>query len=322
MLQSCNLGLTRCCIVCYNSNMNGKSNANRNIVLGTVLTLLGAALWGSCATVSKHLMDMGELDTMWMTNFRMLMSGIILVSFAAIRSPRTVFDVWKDNKSLPRLFAIGALAFGVCQLGYFLSINYCNAGLASAIQQTAPVFVLVFVLIKEHRLPRISEITVLALVVFGSFMIATNGDFNSLSVAPLALIWGLISAVTAALYIVLPGKLINKFGTCETTGWGMIIGAILISPVCKLWMFPASISAATLLGLFYIIVPGSVVAFAVFLYGTTLIDPVRAGVYNLFEPVVATFASLIFLHQAFSAGDYIGISAILIGIAALTISKK
>ena len=302
--------------------MNGKTNANRNIVLGTVLTLLGAALWGSCATVSKHLMDMGELDTMWMTNFRMLMSGIILVSFAAIRRPRTVFDVWKDKESLPRLLAIGALAFGVCQLGYFLSIKYCNAGLASSIQQTAPVFVLVFVLIKEHRLPRISEISVLTLVVFGSFMIATNGDFNSLSVAPLALIWGLISAVTAALYIVLPGKLINKFGTCETTGWGMIIGAILISPVCKLWMFPASISAATALGLFYIIVPGSVVAFAVFLYGTTLIDPVRAGVYNLFEPVVATFASLIFLHQAFSAGDYIGISAILIGIAALTISKK
>ena len=302
--------------------MSTKDNATKNNALGTFLTLLGAALWGSCATVSKHLMDISELDTMWMINFRMLMSGIILVSFAAIRRPKTFCDIWKDKKSLPRLFAIGAFAFGVCQVGYFLSINYCNAGLASAIQQTAPVFVLVFVLIKEHRLPRLSELIVLALVIFGSFMIATNGDFNSLSIAPLALIWGLISAVTAALYIMLPGKLINKFGTCETTGWGMIIGGILIAPVCKLWMFPATISAATALGLFYIIVPGSVVAFAVFLYGTTLIDPVKAGIYNLFEPVVATFASLIFLHQAFSIGDYIGIAAILIGITFLTIKKQ
>ena len=299
-----------------------RNNEQRNQVLGTVLTLLGAALWGSCATVSKHLMDIGELDTMWMTNFRMLMSGIILVSFAAIRRPKSVLDIWKDKKSLPRLFAIGAFAFGLCQLGYFLSINYCNAGLASAIQQTAPVFVLILVLLQERRLPRLSEVIVLLLVIFGSFMIATNGDFNSLSVAPLALVWGLISALTAALYIILPGKLINKYGTCETTGWGMIIGGILIAPVCKLWMFPASISLATAIGLFYIIVPGSVVAFAVFLYGTTLINPVKAGVYNLFEPVVATFASLIFLHQAFSAGDYIGIASILAGITFLTISKQ
>lgn len=292
------------------------------MVLGTILTLLGAALWGSCAVFSKHLMDTGELDTMWMSNFRMLMSGIILVSFSAIRKPKSFCDIWKDRKSLPRLFAIGAFAFGVCQVSYFLSINYCNAGLASAIQQTAPVFVLVFVLFKEHRFPRLSEILVLLLVIFGSFMIATNGDLNSLSVAPAALIWGLVSALTAALYIVLPGKLVNRFGTCETTGWGMIIGGLLISPICKLWMFPETISAATVLGLFYIIVPGSVVAFAVFLYGATFIDPVKAGVYNLFEPVVATFASLIFLGQAFTTGDYIGIASILIGIAFLTISKK
>lgn len=302
--------------------MESSNNVKKNIPLGTFLTLLGAALWGSCATVSKHLMDIGELDTMWMTNFRMLMSGIILVSFAAIRRPHTFCDIWKDRRSLPRLFMIGAFAFGVCQVGYFLSINYCNAGLASAIQQTAPVFVLISVLFKEHRSPHLSEVLVLALVIFGSFMIATNGDFNSLSVAPPALFWGLISAMTAALYIVLPGKLINKFGTCETTGWGMIIGGILIAPVCKLWMFPTAISAATALGLFYIIVPGSVVAFAVFLYGTTLIDPVRAGVYNLFEPVVATFASLVFLEQTFSMGDYIGIAAILAGITFLTLSKK
>ena len=299
-----------------------RNNEQHNQLLGTVLTLLGAALWGSCATVSKHLMDIGELDTMWMTNFRMLMSGIILVGFAAIRRPKSVLNIWKDKASLPRLFAIGAFAFGLCQLGYFLSIKYCNAGLASSIQQTAPVFVLIIVLIKERRLPRLSEVLVLALVVFGSFMIATNGDFGSLSISPLALMWGLISAITAALYIILPGKLINKYGTCETTGWGMIIGGILIAPVCKLWMFPAAISATTALGLFYIIVPGSVIAFAVFLYGTTLIDPVRAGIYNLFEPVVATFASLIFLHQAFSAGDYIGIASILAGITFLTISKK
>ena len=37
---------------------------------GTLITLLGAGLWGLNAVVSKYLMARG-IDTMWMVNFRM-----------------------------------------------------------------------------------------------------------------------------------------------------------------------------------------------------------------------------------------------------------
>lgn len=298
-----------------------KANS-QNVIKGTVLTLLGAALWGSCATVSKYLIGTIGLDTLWMTNFRMLSTGIILIICAAIKNPTGLFDVWKDKASIPRLLAIGAFGFGICQVGYFLAIRYCNAGLASAIQQTAPVFVLIYVLLKERRMPRLSEVLVLLLVIYGSFMIATGGDWGSLSISAKALIWGLISAVTAAMYILLPSKLINKYGTYAVVGWGMIIGALLISPFCKFWAIPAGLTIKAILGLTYIIIPGSVIAFATFLYGTTMISPVKAGIYNLLEPVVATLASLIFLHQSFSTGDYIGIAAILIGIAFNAVQKS
>ena len=304
------------------NNLISNNEEYRKQILGTVLTLLGAALWGSCATVSKYLIGTCGLDTLWMTNFRMLMSGVILIICAAVKRPHNLFDVWKDTTSLPRLFAIGIFGFGICQVGYFLAIRYCNAGLASAIQQTAPVFVLVFVLFKEHRLPKLSELVVLILVIYGSFMIATGGDFGALSISAKALLWGLISAITAALYILLPSKLISKYGTYEVVGWGMIIGALLISPFCKFWAIPSGLSGMAILGLAYIIIPGSVVAFATFLYGTTMISPVKAGIFNLLEPVVATLASLVFLHQAFSIGDYIGIAAILVGIAFLATQKK
>lgn len=291
------------------------NGGKQNLIKGTVLTLLGAALWGSCATVSKYLIGTVGLDTLWMTNFRMLSTGVILIICAAVKNPTGLFDVWKDKKSIPRLLAIGAFGFGICQVGYFLAIRYCNAGLASAIQQTAPVFVLIYVLFKERRMPRVSELVVLLLVIYGSFMIATGGDFGTLSISAKALMWGLISAVTAAMYILLPGKLITKYGTYAVVGWGMIIGALLISPFCKFWAIPADLTAKAILGLAYIIIPGSVIAFATFLYGTTMISPVKAGIFNLLEPVVATLASLVFLHQSFSTGDYIGIAAILIGIA-------
>ena len=50
--------------------------------------------------------------------------------------------------------------------------------------------------------------------------------------------------------------------------------------------------------------------------------PVRGGVYNLFEPVTALAASVLWLNQSFHPAEIGGASAILAGIAILTIAKE
>ena len=288
---------------------------------GTLITLLGAGLWGLNAVVSKYLMARG-IDTMWMVNFRMITSGFALLLFAFFRNRRGLFDIWKDRASVIRLLIIAVFAFGLCQPTYYLSIDYSNAGIASAIQQTAPVFVLIYVIIKERRSPTGAELGALALVIAGSFLIATHGDIGALAVNPLALLFGLISALMCALYITLPSDLIKRYGTFETVGWGLFIGGIVIAPFCKLWDFPAQWDGTLIAGMVFIILPGAAFAFALFLYGTSIVGPVRGGVYNLFEPVVALTASVLWLRQSFHPTEIGGVAAILAGIAILTIAKE
>ena len=288
---------------------------------GTLITLLGAGLWGLNAVVSKYLMARG-IDTMWMVNFRMITSGLVLLIFALFKNPHGIFDIWKDRKSVMRLLVISLFAFGLCQPTYYISIDYSNAGIASAIQQTAPVFVLIYVIIKERRKPFPAELGALALVIAGSFLISTHGDFRALAVHPLALISGLISALCCALYITLPADLIKRYGTFETVGWGLFLGGIFIAPFCKLWNFPAQWDAVLIAGMIFIILPGAAFAFALFLYGTSIVGPVRGGVYNLFEPVTALAASVIMLHQSFHPTEIGGAAAILAGIALLTVTKE
>ena len=67
--------------------------------------------------------------------------------------------------------------------------------------------------------------------------------------------------------------------------------------------------------------PGAAFAFALFLYGTSIVGPVRGGVYNLFEPVTALAASAIWLGQSYHITELAGTAAILTGIAILTIAK-
>lgn len=133
--------------------MSDRSAQNKyRMLAGTLIALAGAALWGLNAVVSKYLMARG-LDTMWMVNFRMITSGLVLLAAGAIRDPEGIMDIWKDKASVLRLLAISALAFGACQLTYYLSIDYSNAGIAAALQQTAPAFVLIYVVIRERRRP-------------------------------------------------------------------------------------------------------------------------------------------------------------------------
>ena len=288
---------------------------------GTLITLLGAGLWGLNAVVSKYLMARG-VDTMWMVNFRMITSGLVLLIFALLRNPHGIFDIWKDRKSVIRLLVIAVFAFGLCQPTYYISIDYSNAGIASAIQQTAPVFVLIYVIIKEHRKPASAELAALILVIAGSFLISTHGDISALAISPIALIAGLISAVCSAMYITLPSDLIKRYSTFETVGWGLFIGGIVIAPFCKLWNFPAVWDAQMIWGMIFIIIPGAAFAFALFLYGTSIVGPVRGGVYNLFEPVTALAASAMWLSQSYHITEICGTAAILAGIAILTVAKE
>ncbi|MBQ0004971.1 MAG: EamA family transporter [Clostridiales bacterium] len=292
------------------------------MTVGTILTLLGASFWGFCAVVSKYLIVDKGLDTIWMTDFRMTAAGIILLAWAYMKSGSEIFRIWHSRESVRKLLFIAFIGFGACQVTYFLSIQYCNAGIATALQQTAPIFVLVLVVIKERRLPTITEAGVLTLVIFGSFLLATGGDLHALSIPALALVYGLLSAITCVVYIVKPAELIKDYGTFETIGWGLTAGGIAIMPLGRLWHISGVFDLGTWLGLAYIILLGAVAAFCCFLYGCSIVGPVKGSIYGLLEPVIAVFASLIFLGQDFSTADYCGIAAILGGIAWLTLSKK
>ena len=303
---------------------NGQAGKTENrqpgLIAGTLIALTGAALWGLNAVVSKYLMARG-LDPMWTANFRMITSGLVLLIPAAARDLRGLFNIWKDRNSVIRLLAIAVFAFGVCQTTYYLSIGYSNAGIASAIQQTAPVYVLIAVMLIEHRKPRAVELITLPLVIGGSFLIATHGDAGALAIHPLALVFGLISALCSALYMVLPPPLVRRYGTYETVGWGLFIGGCFLAPFCRLWEFPGGWDIPMAAAMVFIIIPGASMAFGLFLYGASIVGPVRAGVYNLFEPVVAVTASAVLLGQSFHVTEILGIACILTGIAILTVSR-
>ena len=93
-------------------------------------------------------------------------------------------------------------------MAYLSAIQETNAGTATVLQYVCPVGILAYTCIKDKVAPTIAEILSMILAIGGTFLIATHGQMDQLSMTPAGLFWGLFSALTYALYIILP---INSF---------------------------------------------------------------------------------------------------------------
>lgn len=280
-------------------------------------------MWGFGAVAGKYVMGTKGVDPVWMVTLRLICAGIIFLTIGYIKANREgLFSIWKDKVSIPRLLVVAILAFAVCQTTYFAAVDLSNAGIASAIQQTAPVFVLLWMILWEKRKPKKMEVLVVAIVICGAFVLSTGGNLGALLIPAKALMLALISAVTCAMYTILPSKLIRKFGTFYTSGWGMLLAGIILVPVARLWNVSGVWDMKTVFAFGFVVIFGTVVSFGMFLYGVTLVGPFKGSILGLVEPVLATIVSAAVLKQAFSFCDILGITMILAGVTILSVYQS
>ena len=172
----------------------------------------------------------------------------------------------------------------------------------------------------EHRAQL--EAAALALALTGVFLIATHGDPRSLALSPQALFWGLGAAVALMLYTLLPGDLLARYYTGVCTGCGMLIGGAALFVMMRGWTLDYSFDAVTLLGIAFIVVVGTALAFTLYLQGVKDLGGVRASLLACTEPVSAALCAALWLKTSFAWQDLLGFAAILLMAVLLALPKK
>lgn len=292
-----------------------------NSLRGNILCLLGATCWGLSGVAGKYVLSEQHVDTTYMITWRLLLAGVIFC-FIAIFKKQNIFAVFHNKEEIIRILIISIFAFAICQVSYFGAIHYSNAGVATAMQQTAPIFVLIWILLSEKRPPKVYESIIVLIVVLGGFLLATGGHLDSLCMSREAIALAIISSITCAMYSVMPRPLTVKYGTFSVLGPGMLIAGLILVPFSKPWVPSGTWDASTFLAFALVLLIGTVLAFATFFKGISLIGSVKGSILGLFEPVVAIIASVLLLGQSFSATDIIGAALILLGIITLIVLGK
>lgn len=287
--------------------------------LGTLITLIAGIAWGLSGVSGQYLMSRGVSVDM-ITSLRLLVSGFFLVGLAYATAKEQLLAVLKDKNALLGISIFAMLGLVLNQTAYLQAIYHTNAGTATVLQYLCPILVLAYTCLKDRQVPTGTEIISILLAIVGTFLIATHGQLNELSITPIGLFWGIFSAFTYALYIILPRKLIRLYGSMVVIGLGMLMGGIVVTLGVQTWKQSLPLDTGTTFGLLGIVGVGTIFAYTAFLKGVSLVGPVNGSLLASIEPIASVFFAVWLVNEQFYTIDFVGMLLILL--AVLLISMK
>ena len=289
-----------------------------NSLKGTLLTVVAGIAWGLSGTSGQYLMVHG-ISALLLTNLRLLIAGGILMLLAYATAKDRILAFLTDRKSLLSLLLFALIGLFLNQFAYLTAIQETNAGTATVLQYVCPVGILIYSCIKDKVAPTLGEIVSIILAIGGTFLIATHGQLNQLSMTPSGLFWGLFSALTYALYIILPIALIKKWGSSLVIGVGMVIAGLVALPFTGVLEANIPTSLDFLLAFAGIILIGTVFAYTAFLKGASLIGSVKSSLLASIEPISAVFFAFLIMNEQFYPIDFLGMAMILIAVTLISL---
>ncbi|EET61863.1 putative membrane protein [Marvinbryantia formatexigens DSM 14469] len=284
--------------------------------------MTGAVLWGFSGACGQYLFTNYQVDSSWLTAVRMLTAGILLTLFIFVKQKKCAVGIWRNKRDAMQVvvFAVCGLLF--CQYAYLTAISYSNAGTATVLQYLGPVLIMILVCLRGRRLPTGREATAVVLAVLGTFLLATHGNLSTMVLTEKGLLWGLIAAVSLACYTLLPARIIPKWGSMVVTGYGMLIGGVVLACGIRIWQIPVHLDIRGWLAVGGVAIAGTLVAYTLYLQGVGDIGPVKASMLASIEPVSATLLAVFWLGSSFGAFDLAGFVCIMTTVFLLTCRRS
>ena len=279
---------------------------NKNI-RGVVFALIGGIGWGFSGACAQFLFTYYDANPLWISSVRMICAGVVLSLFALIVYRGPFLALWKRPSTVAQLVVVAIFGIAACQLTYLLAIQNSNAGTATVIQYIGPVLVVFYLCIRTHRAPTVREIAAMALVISGTFLLATHGNPTTMVLSPAGLFWGIVSAFTYAMYTLIPRKLMLHFGSVPVVAGGLLLGGIILSVGIQSWTVDPGFDvrgwAMLLVGLVFF---GTIVGFTLFFQAIKDIGAAKSGLISSIETVSATLFAVLWLGTAFTWIDILG----------------
>ena len=291
-------------------------------IIGIILTLLGATLWGVSGTSVQFVGNFRNMNLEWLLTMRLITAGLLTVLYGWIRQGNAIFNVFRNWRDTLGLIIFGVFGMALCQYTYFRSIVIAGAGIATVLQYLAPSMIIIYLLMRYGKRPSTGEIISVILALVGTICLMGNNGFSFESFRSDVLFWGLLSAVGVAVYSVSPVRLLATYGTIPIVGFGMLLSGLVAAALFQQPHSYATWDVWTVIGCFNVVFLGTIVSFNAYLEGVKRIGAVPGSILSSIEPISAAFFGWALLGNQFNWVGILGMAMIIATVIIIALEKR
>ncbi|MBE1555775.1 DMT family transporter [Sporosarcina limicola] len=287
---------------------------------GIIMIITGAILWGATGPMMEWLLETSGMSISFMLIIRLLLAGMALLVVLKIKGERITLPL-RQKVWLRQMIIFGLLGMLGVQYAFLGSIQSSSAVIATLFQFLAPIYIIIFVSLKQRACPPSAQVFGMLITIVGLFLLLTNGSLSDFALSNEAVLWGILVGFTFAFYTLYPVRLMQEWGVLLSVGWGMLIGGIALL-VINATTFVSELS--TLLDwevavMFLLVILIGTVAFVLFLGSMKYISPVETSILSSFEPLTAMVISVLWFGQVLGMWQLSGAIIMLVGVTGLSI---
>lgn len=279
--------------------------------IGMGLAIMGALFWGLSGTSVQFLENAKHLNVEWLLEVRLLLAGLLTILLAYMQDGIRIFDIFKNPKDFGKLLIFGLLGIALAQYSYFKAIAISGVGVATVLQYVAPTLLIIYLFLRYFKKPTPAEFCCVLLALTGTICIVSQEGLDISTINGDALFWGLISAASICVYTLQPIELLKKYSTTSIVGFAMFICGILSLAMFQQIDSEAIWDGMTWLGLFTIIILGTVVSFNAYIEGVRRIGAIQGSILSSLEPISAAIFGWALLGNGFTLVGIFGMFCII-----------
>jgi len=281
------------------------ADRRRQLLLGSLIALGSAALFGTLGPISRYAYAAG-LTPLAFTMWRALIGGIALGLFVAWRARRggTTVDLRRIPRREQAALATAAIASMVLNLAIFSAFDRISVALALLGFYTYPALIALATTVFQHESLGRGKVVALVLASTGMVLVLVGQlDVAGAQVDALGVALALLAASAQVVNVLVSRRGYRSVPTAEATTTILLSGGLAYFVLALLVGQPESAAGPFAVpAALPLILTAGILAAAVpslgFLTAIRWIGGVRTGILMLFEPVVGVTLAALLLGEA------------------------
>jgi drug/metabolite transporter, DME family len=287
-----------------------------------------AFLWGIAATVGRaaftgRLLPGGALraiDPLILSQSRATLSLALLLPVLLLRRGAAVLRV--PGRDLLRFFLIGIFGVAASNYLYYLAVQRTNVATAIILQYTAPVWVLLYTVLRGAERPSLRRTAAVGLAVAGCAL-AVGFVGSGLRLDALGVTAAILAAFSFAFYNLAGHSVLARYDRWKVLLWVLLATSTFWIFVNPPWKVVAAHFGREQWGFMLVFSLLSVLApFSCYFAGLQHLEPTRAVVASCLEPVFSIVIAAVVLGELLRPLQTVGIVLVLVAIVLIQLPER